>query len=280
MGDPSEFVAASRMASMRAVAPEIFPQTAERLDEWRQDPDVLGVVLVGSKARGHQDELSDDDLEVLLTDEAFSAIPPAECHALLIEGEGATRRIIYDAQLASRSGLEAKADSPFDLDHWPYERAPVLFDRDGRTQQAVAAAARMAPDFRRRRLAHGTIDAWVAGHRARKTLKRKFNAAATALVGRGVRGLSRIVFALESRWVPLDHWLERELATLDDDSQVTGLMLTALRESSPDPIIEALEKLEDRLFDEGVPRPADRNALFLELIHSSRADERAAHMLT
>ena len=44
----------------------IFPQTAARLSQWQSQPDVLGVLLVGSKSRGHADELSDDDLEVLL----------------------------------------------------------------------------------------------------------------------------------------------------------------------------------------------------------------------
>ncbi len=50
----------------------IFPATSARLDQCQAQPEVLGVVfLVGSKSRGHADELSDEDLEVLLTDEAF-----------------------------------------------------------------------------------------------------------------------------------------------------------------------------------------------------------------
>ena len=55
----------------------IFPATAARLEEWKAQPGVLGVVLVGSKSRGHNDELSDDDLEVLLTDEAFAQLAPS-----------------------------------------------------------------------------------------------------------------------------------------------------------------------------------------------------------
>jgi predicted nucleotidyltransferase len=49
------------------IAAAIFPETAARVEAWAADPDVLGVLLVGSKARGHEDNRSDDDLEVLLT---------------------------------------------------------------------------------------------------------------------------------------------------------------------------------------------------------------------
>jgi predicted nucleotidyltransferase len=64
------------------IAAAIFPETAARVEAWAADPDVLGVLLVGSKARGHEDSRSDDDLEVLLTEAAFARIAPADCHAL------------------------------------------------------------------------------------------------------------------------------------------------------------------------------------------------------
>ncbi|OGF20934.1 MAG: hypothetical protein A2V63_05595 [Candidatus Eisenbacteria bacterium RBG_19FT_COMBO_70_11] len=263
-------------------APEssaLFPQTAARLAEWRADPDVLGALLVGSKTRGHQDALSDDDLEVILTDRAFARIAPADCHALLIEGEGPVRRIIYDAQLTSLADIGRKARSPFDLDHWPYEKARVLLDRDGRVGRAVEAAARMAPEFRRLRLLHATIDAAGAAGRAGKTLRRNFEAAAHLLVARGALALARILFALEGRWVPLDHWIEPELDTLADEARVAPLLLQALATLRPEPIREALDRLEDRLAAEGVPRPAERVRLFLELVHVSRVAERAEHGL-
>jgi len=258
----------------------LFPETEAKLAAWRADPDVLGVVLVGSKSRGHDDGRSDDDLEVLLTDEASARVAPANCLDVLVEGEGPTRRVIYDAQLTSLSALAAKRHSAFDLDHWPYERAEVLFARDPRVREVVGAAGAMAPDFRRLRLKHATIDAWIAPYRAVKTFERGFLSAGRLLVARGARALSRIVFALEDRWVPLDHWLEPELASLADASGVAPMILAALREGNPKPIDEALARLEDRLAAEGVARADGRRALFLELIHPSKAAERAVHGLT
>jgi predicted nucleotidyltransferase len=257
----------------------LFPQTTERVKLWAEQPEVLGVLLVGSRSRGHADSLSDDDLEVLLSSEAHALLSPAECGALLIEGDGEARKLIYDAQYTTLEDLHRKATSPIDLDRWPYERAKVLFDRDGSVAAAVEAAGRMDPDFRHKRLLHATIDAWIPPRRAAKTLKRGFEGASRLLVARGVRAMCRLLFALEWRWVPLDHWLEAEIATLDDPEQVGPLVIKALISGDPALITEGLDRFEERLSGEGVPRPKERTNLFFELIHPARAEERAIHGL-
>lgn len=257
----------------------IFPLTAARVEQWSGRAEVLGVLLVGSKSRGHGDALSDDDLEVLLTDEAHAQLTPAGCIEWHAEGEGATRRLIYDAQYVPLSELERKVVSPRDLDHWPYERASVLFDRDGRTRAAAEAAGRMAGEFRRARLRHAYIDTWVATRRAEKTARRGMEAASRLLVARGAKALSRLLFALEWRWVPLDHWLEPELKTLRDETRTGACLTEALVAGRHEPLVRALDSLEDRLAAEGLPRAAGRAELFFELIHPARAEERAVHGL-
>ncbi|HUS17334.1 MAG TPA: hypothetical protein VM536_20245 [Chloroflexia bacterium] len=257
---------------------DIFPATAARVAEWAADPGVLGVLLVGSQSRGHADAISDDDLEVLLSDAAFAALPPADCAALLFD-DATPPQLIYDAEYTSLTDLRRKATSPHDLDRWPYERAGVLFDRDGTVAPAVAAAGRMDPAFRHLRLLHATLDTAIAARRAQKTLGREFPAAGRLLIARGAKALARILFALESRWVPLDHWLEPELRTLTDPTGAGPQLLTALGEARPEPLLTALAGLEDRLAAEDVPRPADRRALFYEVLHPTRAAERAVHGL-
>ncbi|HEU4593858.1 MAG TPA: hypothetical protein VFS10_01730 [Pyrinomonadaceae bacterium] len=260
-------------------AQRIFPQTAARLEEWRARPEVAGVLLVGSKSRGHGDQLSDDDLEVILDDEAHARLGPSQCLEYLIEGEGEARKIIYDAQYVPLGELERKARSTRDLDHWPYESSPVLYDREGRIAPAVAAAARMNAEFRRARLLHATIDAGVATRRAAKTKRRGMDAASRLLLARAAKALTRILFALEWRWVPLDHWLEPEVRTLSENEEAARYLLEALRTGDPSQLGDALNALEDRLHAEGVPRPEGRPELFFELIHPSRAEERLIHGL-
>ena len=254
-------------------------ETTERVARWAKQPEVLGVLLVGSRSCGHADALSDDDLEVLLTDEAHALLSPSECIDVLIEGEGDARKLIYDAQYTTLTDLRRKASSPIDLDRWPYERAGVLFDRDGNVAKAVEAAGRMDADFRHKRLLHATIDAWIPPRRAAKTLKRGFEGASRLLVARGARAMCRLVFALEWRWAPLDHWLEAEMRTLQDPSQVCPLIIQSLTTGDPTLLTQALDRLEEALATEGIPRPKERANLFYELIHPSRAEERAIHGL-
>ena len=257
----------------------IFPETAERIKRWREDPAVLGVLLVGSKSHEHNDELSDDDLEVILTGAAYKKLKPADCIEVLAHGDGANRRLLHDAQFIGLPEMEAKAMSPFDLDHWPYERARILYDSSGGLLQLVGSFGSMDLDFRRLRLTHATIDAWIAIYRTQKTARRHYEAAARVLLVLAARALARIAFALEGRWVPLDHWLQGELLTLEDKSEVVPLLIRALIDTDIALLQRALESFEAVLAREVVPGPQGRRDLFLELIHPSRAAERAIHGL-
>ena len=257
----------------------IFPETAERVSRWWDDPSFLGVLLVGSKSHEHNDDLSDDDLEVVLREEAYAKLRPAECIEILATGEGSQRKLLYDAQFVSLAQLGARANSPFDLDHWSYERARVLFDREGDLLPLVEALGKMDPEFRRLRLTHATIDAWIAVYRAQKTARRGQSASARLLLSRAARALTRILFALEWRWVPLAHWWTAELRTLRTNPDAVELLIAGLEENDPPKLNAVLVLLEQALAAEGVPGPAGRRDLFLELVHASRVEERAIHGL-
>lgn len=264
----------------------LFPETRARLEQWRADPDVVGVLLVGSKSRGFDDELSDDDIEVVLEDRPFASRSSADCLELgFVGGTSAMGSALpasfpplaYDAQYLPIGDLVRKGGSPFDLDRWPYQRAVALFDRDGRIVSAVAAAGTMDDAFRRARLKHATIDCSGAARRGIKTHTRRQEGSARFMVARSARALIRIAFALESRWTPLEYWLEKELGTLPDPERSGPAAIEALATGNPEPVLEALKRLEPRLTEAGVPPPAERMLLFFELVHPSRAAERAIH---
>lgn len=257
----------------------LHPGTRARVAAWAADPEVEGVAWVGSRSRGHGDATSDDDLEVYLAPAAFARIDPADSYVMEPAPGADPPRLIYDAQLTSLATLQAKVGSPRDLDHWPYERAGVLHDRAGEVAAAVRAAAAMDPAFRRARLRHGALDAVLAIARARKTVARGFPAATAMLVARGARALTRVVFALEGRWAPLDHWLEPELASLADEAGAGRLVAEALATSRPEALHEALARLQPHLAPVGFPEPAGRAAFFSELMHPANAAERAIHGL-
>lgn len=259
------------------MAQPLFPETLAAIEAWKARPEVLGVVHVGSKSRGHGDERSDDDLEVILTEEAYAALTPAACIEVLVDDRG---REIWDAQMLPLSDLERKAGSTLDLDRWPYERAPVVYDRDGRVAAVVARIGAMPAEFRKERILHGALDAGINARRAEKARSRAQEFAARALIARAALALTRVAFALEGRWAPLDHWLEQELRTLADGAAAAEGIRDALIGAEPAAILRAIATLEPRLAPEGFPtdRPG-RQALFAELIHPRRAAERAVHGL-
>lgn len=259
---------------------DIYPQTQHRVAEWADNPDVVGVLLVGSHSQGHSDALSDDDLEVLLTDEAAARLQPNQCSEVLADpGDPTGRKMIYDAQLLAASALRAKVASTQDLDHWPYQHARVLFARTGDIPPLVQAVAAMDPAFRLARLRHATIDTGIAARRAVKTLERGYGASGRLLIARGAKALARVLFALDGQWTPLDHWLEPALARLPDPTGAVPRLIAALTEARPEPLLEALTGLEDRLAAEGIPRGPGRRDLFFELVHPSNAAERGIHAL-
>jgi hypothetical protein len=138
----------------------------------------------------------------------------------------------------------------------------------------------MDESFRRSRIRHGALDAWIAAHRTTKTRKRGFEASARVILARGVRALTRVLFALESRWAPLDHWLEAELKTLKDPMRVAPQLVRSMNDQDPSPLIAALESLDEPLATEGFPLEIEkRRELFLELIHPENRVERATHGL-
>lgn len=264
---------------MLALPESLHARTRERVTEWAADPDVVGVVWVGSRSRGHGDAMSDDDLEVLLTPEAFARLAPADSYVEEPDPTADPPRLVYDAQQTSLAVLRAKADSVRDLDHWPYEQAAVLFDRDGAVTTAVRAAAAMPGAFRHARIRHGALDTMLAISRARKTDTRGFRASTAMLVARGAKALTRVLFALENRWAPLDHWLEPELRTLADPVGVGPLLVEALTGCRHEPLRAALDRLQPQLALEGFPVPSGYGPFFAELMHPSHAAERGIHGL-
>ncbi|MDB5096569.1 MAG: hypothetical protein JWM80_990 [Cyanobacteria bacterium RYN_339] len=264
---------------MLALPPALHPRTAEQVQTWAADPSVVGVVWVGSRSRGYGDSYSDDDLEVYLAPEAFARVDPLDSYVMEPAPEADPPRLIFDAQLTSLAKLHAKHGTARDLDHWPYERAQLLFDRTGALGPALLHAATMDPGFRRARIQHGALDLALAIGRAKKTYLRGFRAGTSLLVGRGAKALARVVFALEDRWVPLDHWLEPELRTLRDPDTIAPLLVEAVANGRYEPLVEALERLEPRLASDGFPAGPGRARFFSELMHPDRARERAIHGL-
>jgi hypothetical protein len=258
---------------------EPYERTLERVAEFARDPEVLGVVWVGSRSRGYGDAMADDDLDVLLTPAAHAKVDPADSFVMERHPTADPPRLVFDAYLTSLEALQAKAASPRDVDHWPYEHARVLFARTPAVEEAVRAAAAMGEAFRRARIQHGALDAVVAIARARKAEKRELPAATAMLIARGAKAITRVLFALEHRWTPLDHWLDPELASLEDPVGAVSALVDAITGGRWEDLQTALDRLQPQLQAEGCPPPGAYGPFQALLLHPDRAPERAIHGL-
>lgn len=261
-------------------ADDLYPRTRERLAEWAADPDVVGAIWIGSRSLGYGDAMSDDDLEILLTPAAHARIAPGEDFEVERHPDADPPRLIYDAWRTTLATVSAKAVTIADVDHWPYEAAVVLLDRDGSVATAVAANAAMPEAFRVARMQHNAIDAIVATNRARKGLKRAMPYATRMVLARGAKALARVAFALEGRWTPLDHWLEPELASLKDEAGAIPHLRRAILEADPEALQAACDALRPALAAYGFPPAGDPLLNFhAELLGPTRAAERKLHAL-
>lgn len=257
---------------------KLLPATRQRVADWQRDPDVRGLLLVGSKSLGFADRYSDDDLYVVLTESAYQRRLGSRPFEWFTQRGPGLPQVLYDICYTSVSALSDRLDSPRDVDHWEFQQSELLFDRDGTLASLTQALAAMPRDFRRKRLMHGTLDAHMAQHRANKTSQRGgAHFIVKLLVLRSVQALIRVVFALEWRWVPLDHWLEQELADLADPANVTFLLAEALSTGDRHPVVNAIQQLAPLLEKEDVP--GGGLSLGLMLLHPDAAAERRIHGL-
>lgn len=252
----------------------LFPATAALLPHFQQQPSVLGVISLGSKSRGYADDRSDDDLEVVLTHSAFAHRSPSAC----IEHHVEHGKLVSDVRYVSLEHLQRKQSSFSDNDHWPYEQAKVLFDRYETVQRTVELLGHMDTDFQHKRIAYSTMSTTIAIGKACKAIQRGYTAAGQLTLARGAKTLARVLFALERRWTPTDHWLERELETLADPAHAGPMLVQALLATDPLLLRKAIQQIEIT-FPDTVPDREERAKLYVEAMHPTHSEERAIHVL-
>ena len=187
------------------------------------------------------------------------------------------QRLQSDIRYTTLALARAKIPSPSDADHWPYERAQTLYDCD-RVRQVVECLGQMNDNFRRKRVCYATTSLTIALGKTGKALQRGYAISAMLSLARAAKACSRVLFALEGRWCPPDHWLEKEVSTLKDPAQVGPLLLQAIKKQSLEPLREALQRLEMTFPDE-VPGREQRASLYSTIMHPTAWQDRSIHML-
>jgi predicted nucleotidyltransferase len=173
----------------------------------RADPDVLGVVLVGSRAIGAPIEQpsSDWDLRVIVRDAAY-----AGAVARLATPHGAPVEVAV-MRLTTFERMTEPA-SPLAWDRPSYLHARIELDRlDGRVEALVGLCASLSPSEARSRAAH-ELDGYINAYfRSIKNAAIGLGLASRLDAAESIGPLLTALFAIHDRVRPFNRHLELEL---------------------------------------------------------------------
>jgi hypothetical protein len=188
------------------------------------EPDMLGLLLSGSRGAGMDDAESDYDLEWVLTDAAYDR--RVERGEQLHPSRDPDRPLLDMSFTCPRELSRIAAEAGWQLP--AYATARILYDKTGALTQILQAMATV-PEQRARADALGWFDAYInAFYRSLKAWRRgnelggRFQAAESAM------HLVRVLFALERRWPPYHDRLPRQLDTLASQGWPPGYLHDAL----------------------------------------------------
>lgn len=234
-----------------------------------ESPHVQGIILVGSRSRGFNDDIADYDLEAIVDDAFHQRLDARNRIALVWDGVAFESRLIGDVYTESYSELGKKVHSPLDVDHWPYESSPIWYDRDGDIAEMVARLAAFPEEQWIPRLNVHHVDFWYHLGRARKIEGRASRLNYALVLSRAVHAYIKFVFVLNRRWAPLVHWAEQSLTQSNlalrpaDDVALIQEALTELRWQPLQKIADALPPL---LTEAGNTLHEDRLHQFLTVL--------------
>ena len=235
--------------------PHVDAVIVQLIVEAETDPDVIGLVLLGSRSVGDSDAESDYDVTFVVTDAAMERYQ----HAGQLPPRGHTIDPPIDTTdvgTAALSRLDLRHLEAWQLPAWANAR--VLYDRTGETTRTVDAL-RFIPEERAWDETARWYDTYLnAVYRSLKAWRRGNALGGRLEAAESASALVHTLFALERRWCPYSSRLVLHLGDLagqgwdQDDLRAILLALTA----SGDPHFQqqiarrVVVLLRDRGFDQ------------------------------
>jgi hypothetical protein len=184
---------------------------------------VVGIYVVGSATRPFRDELSDYDIEVIVTDDVYDELPDDQKHVFVIE-EGPPRRVDHEFYLRPWSELTGMFSSTRDLSHYPYQHAVVLHDPSGDLTDVVKRLAELPHSIRRARIRVHFLEFITSLRRASKESKRKAGFDLQLIYCEALIALTKVLFLVMGSWPAGRHWSREELFILGIDSSFVDMI--------------------------------------------------------
>lgn len=176
------------------------------LNEYGDDARVLGVIQVGSTAKGYDDRHSDIDLEIVVTEDRYAEL--AKNFQKIVHAEK------HDLIFTTINRLRQIKDSDKDEDHWNYQNSIVLLDKAGVLQNTLKEIIAYDEASRVDRLKRcyaaywsNTLSSWSCLEHGNLWGARIYTALA-------VQDLIRLLFNFNHLWSPKLQWAFKEIQSL------------------------------------------------------------------
>ena len=179
---------------------------AKLLDTYRTDESVLGIVQIGSTVKGYDDEHSDVDLVLVVTEEKYAVLEKTFHKVIHAEN--------YDLKFATINRLQDTRNSKSDEDHWGFQDSIVLFDKTNSLQDLVKGITSYDMASRPERLKRYYLGYWENTLNASSCLEHGNHWGARIYAAIAVQELIRLLFNLTERWAPRIQWAFKEIRFL------------------------------------------------------------------
>jgi hypothetical protein len=174
------------------------------LNDAKNDPDILGLMLAGSRGKGFENEHSDHDAILIVADGAAEAL-----RRKYADTPNVDLMILTSAQFDAYAAW----DSRMAWDRYNFAHVKLLIDKTGTLAERIAVKGAIPKDNLKSTI-DARIDAYVNGvYRSVKCIRNGNALGAHLEAANSMLDLIALVFAFNGRHAPFYGYLENELAT-------------------------------------------------------------------
>lgn len=206
----------------------------KQLEKYYSEDNVFGVILVGSSSHYYKDSNSDYDIEIIVNNEYYKQIKNKK---LIIRDHETKLEVLF----LSYFNFESKINSGLDINHWPYVKGRILYDKNGSISDAIKKISRMGNDLSHRiKLTY--FEFIMLNSKIRRILDTgeelnlRLTSSQLAIVA------SKMFFLIQKQWPPIIYWTAQNFQYLVDEEQAFKYLLLQVFN---DPSIINIEKLQN-----------------------------------
>ena len=243
------------------------PVVLDKINEYKKNRDVLGIMLWGSRATGFGESDSDWDALVLITNAYYNTLDVKETAFVVRDEDKDPNNIIIDFSLWSEECAHQLWKSPKDIDHWAWVEGKIIYDPQGKMTQWKEKISRYPDEEHEKRLKTKFVDFIVSRYYAMVTDKRGYKPDSKLNLYRAIITAIHLWFTLQKSWTPSLKWWTEHARRMGMTDDIYNLFSDTLVNPSIQQIMKIETFLKEELSSQGYDFPEDILQILLETVH-------------